>query len=72
MGIPELLDQLTLELAKHTQMLKNKQFSKEYEECKKAIAEINKVIKYKMTGSTEAEYKLPSTDSELPTLNSEL
>jgi len=73
MELSELLDQLTLELAKHTDMLKNKQFSEDYDQCKKAISEINKVIKLRMK-ETEKDLNgdiihpdFLAPDSQLPT-----
>jgi hypothetical protein len=79
MELTELLDQLTMELAKHTQMLKDKQFNNEYEKCKKSIAEINKTIRLRIIESGKNEDYLPGTDpdyispnSDLPTPNSRL
>ena len=72
MELSDLLDQLTLELAKHTQMLKEKQFSNQYEECKKAIAEINKVIRLRMAETAKTEDGLPPKDPDFLALNSEL
>jgi hypothetical protein len=71
MELPELLDQLTMELAKHTQMLKHKEFNKDYDRCKKSITEINKVIKLRIIESGTNQNYLPGDNSEFISQNPE-